>query len=388
MRLINVKTFKQADRFENNLIPPYAILSHRWGDNELSYKDFLNTTEDTINQDFAKVARACSQAKQTGLDWMWIDTCCIDKTSSTELSMSINSMFRWYRDAQVCFAYLDDVNPPNKGKVDDQMRKSKWFTRGWTLQEMLASRDMQFFDANWAPLGSRSQLSAVISSVTRISPKHLEDFRGASVAQKMSWMADRVTTEEEDTAYCMLGIFDLNMDLRYGEGRKAFMRLQEMIISSIPDESIFAWTTDKVKYSGLLAPWPDCFRDSGDIVLRPENFKPREPYQMTVQGLRFPAPITEDEGYFGLSLQCWRMQNNEWMAVVVSLSSKGGYWKRYKCNELGGKRSVELETSSAYRFWNVICCGLSNTPRTLEIYIPQRHVFKSERLAGGVQQIP
>ena len=383
MRLINVHTFKQADRFKDNRTPAYAILSHRWRENEISYQDFLNTTKDALYIGFAKVAHACAQAKQTGLDWIWIDTCCIDKTSSTELSMSINSMFRWYRDAQVCFAYLDDVNPLNRDKVEDKLEdhilKSKWFTRGWTLQEMLASRDMQFFDANWVPLGSRSQLSTVISRATKISPEHLEDFRGASVAQKMSWMADRVTTEAEDMAYCMLGIFDLNMDLRYGEGKKAFIRLQEMIISSIPDESVFAWRSDKIESSGLLAPWPDCFRDSGDIVLRPDmNSKPREAYQMTAQGLRFPAPFAwilrpNEKRIISLSLKCWRMQKRKLRAVVIFVSNARGYWKRIRCNELGGRRGVKIETKGRF---------IGAVPPTQQIYIPQRDVV-THRLIDG-----
>ena len=377
MRLINVHTFKQADRFEDNRTPPYAILSHRWTENEISYQEFLNITKDALNTGFAKVANACAQAKQTGLDWIWIETCCIDKTSSAELSMSINSMFRWYRDAKVCFAYLDDVDPTNKDNVEDQILKSKWFTRGWTLQEMLASRDMQFFDANWEPLGLRSQLSAVISRATRISPEHLEDFRDASVAQKMSWMAGRATTVEEDMAYCMLGIFDLYMDLRYGEGMKAFIRLQEMIISSSPDESIFAWRSDKLESSGLLAAWPDCFRDSGDIVLRPDkDSRPREPYQMTAQGLRFPTPLywrtpPHSKGNMKLSLKCWRMQQGKLRAVVIFLSHAGGYWQRIKCNELGGARRVKLV--SGYPG--------GHTPR--QIYIPQRDIV-THRLTDGL----
>ncbi len=379
MRLINVHTFKQADRFKDNRTPPYAILSHRWTENEISYQEFLNITKDALNTGFAKVANACAQAKQTGLDWIWIDTCCIDKTNSTELTMSINSMFRWYRDAKVCFAYLDDVDPINKDKVEDQILKSKWFTRGWTLQEMLASRDMQFFDANWAPLGSRSQLSAVISRATRISPEHLEDFRVASVAQKMSWMANRVTTEEEDTAYCMLGIFDLNMALIYGEGKKAFIRLQEMIISSIPDESIFAWRSDKIESSGLLAPWPDCFRDSGDIVLRPgKDSKVREAYQMTNQGLRFPAPIVwrwraNEERNISLSLKCWRMQKQKLRAVVIFVSSAGGYWKRIRCNELGGAKRVKIETKQRF---------IRGIQPTQQIYIPQGDVVPHRLIDG------
>ena len=398
MRLINVHTFKQVDRFKDNRIPPYAILSHRWGENEISYqdflkpikyflnamkyflnstKDFLYSTKDTLNTGFAKVAHACAQAKKTGLDWIWIDTCCIDKTSSAELSTSINSMFRWYRDAQVCFAYLDDVDALNKDMVEDQILKSRWFTRGWTLQEMLASRNMQFFDANWAPLGSRSQLSAVISRATRISPEHLEDFSSASVAQKMSWMADRVTTEEEDMAYCMLGIFDLNMYPMYGEGKKAFIRLQEMIISSIPDESVFAWRSDKIGSSGLLAPWPECFRDSGAVVLQPGEIRTREAYQMTAQGLRFPVPITEYARDIELSLQCWRMKGKELRAIVICLSYTGGYWKRIECNFWGATTYINLELSTTARSWH------PNTGPTRQIYIPQRDVV-THRLIDGL----
>ena len=377
MRLLNVRTFEQADQFQNNRKPPYAILSHRWGENELSYQDFLNTSKTALRTGSSKIAHACAQARQAGLDWIWIDTCCIDRTSSTELSRSINSMFKWYQDAQVCFAYLEGVDSQKKVitkvEVEDQILKSEWFRRGWTLQEMLASSEMEFFDANWAPLGSRSQLAPVISRATRISLGHLKDFRSASVAQKMSWMADRVTAEEEDTAYCMLGIFDLNMDLRYGEGKKAFPRLQEMIISSIPDESVFAWTSNTMESCGLLAPWPDCFRDSGDIVLQPKKCpEPRGPYQMTSQGLMFPAPITyvvkrNERKDIKLSLKCWMMRQQKWRAVVLFLSNAEGYWKRVRCSELGGARKVKLYTKGRF---------MRGIPWTQNIYIPQKNIVK------------
>ena len=378
MRLINVHTYEQTDRFKDNRTPPYAILSHRWTDSEISYQDFTSTDflSTTLDAGPSKIIGACTLAKEKLLDWIWIDTCCIDKTSGPELSRSINSMFQWYQDAQVCFVYLADVNSQNKDipEVQDQILKSEWFTRGWTLQEMLASSEINFRDVNWKPLGTRSQLTRIISRATKIVPEYLEDFRSASIAQKMSWMADRVTTEDEDTAYCMLGIFDINMDLRYGEGKKAFRRLQEMIISGSPDETIFAWRSDKIKSSGLLAPWPDCFRGSGNIFLLPDK-KPsplttRGAYQMTNQGLRFPIPAQNrsmtEVREFKLTLKCWFPQQGKWMAVVIFLSSIGGYWKRIRCNDLGKAMKVQVCIANLF----------SNRPITEDLYIPQRVINK------------
>ena len=397
MRLINTHTFESKDRFKDNRTPPYAILSHRWGEHELTYQEFLNTSKAVFdspsaqlgtdrNSGASKIANACAQAKQAGLEWMWIDTCCIDKTSSAELGKSINSMFKWYQEAQVCYAHLADVNlsgqTKNKAEVENEVLNSEWFRRGWTLQEMLAPREMQFFDASWGPLGSRNQLTPVISKAARISPEHLKDFRGASIAQKMSWMADRETSEEEDMAYSVLGIFDLNMDLRYGEGRKAFGRLQEMIITSSTDESIFAWRSDAFESSGLLAPWPDCFRHSGNVILRPDKIShARESYQMTSQGLKFPAPImlVKNIEFKGpeylmsgmskdvdLSIQCWTMEQGELRAVVLFLSKNGGYWKRVRCGELGTAKKVKMKSWTQF-----------GAPAfSLDIYIPQKEVVK------------
>ncbi|KAK3174150.1 hypothetical protein OEA41_001394 [Lepraria neglecta] len=394
MRLIDVNTFKQQDQFGHNQTPPYAILSHRWGKHEVSYQNFTDTPKDDFhdgllreaidkNAGASKIAHACAQARKAGLEWIWIDTCCIDKTNSTELSRSINSMFKWYEGAQICFAHLADVDAKNtsEGEVAGAIQNSEWFKRGWTLQEMLASRSILFLDANWEPLGSRSELTPLISRATRISPEHLRDFRRANIAQKMSWMADRTTTEEEDMAYCMLGIFDLNMDLRYGEGKKAFVRLQEMIIGSSSDESIFAWRLEKFESSGLLAPWPDCFRYSGDVMLRLDKISyTRAAYQMTGQGLRFPAPLylvwdvenKTPSHFFGaknkvveMTIQCWTMQQGKLRAIVLFLDRVGGYWKRVRCGEWGSAKKVRME------HWMQ-----PGGARSYDIYIPQREIVK------------
>ena len=392
MRLINVDTFKQQDRFEHNRNPPYAILSHRWGEHEVSYQAYMDTSQTDLhrrlsipgtgqNAGFSKIAGACAQAREAGLEWLWVDTCCIDKFNNTELSRSINSMFKWYESAQVCFVYLADVDSRQPG-VANAIQHSEWFRRGWTLQEMLASKDLQFFDASWQPLGSGCYLAPLLSKGARISEKHLVDFRTASIAQKMSWMANRVTTEEEDIAYCMLGIFDLNMELLYGEGKKAFTRLEELIITKSSDESIFAWRSSRFESSGLLAPWPDCFRDSGDVVLRPGKISyARADFQMTGQGLRFPAPmylvydveqktiahaLGAKKKVVEMAMQCWIGDERDPRAIVLYLNKVGGYWKRIKCDEWGLAKKVKMSPTITP----------SSAP-PYDIYIPQRQVLES-----------
>ena len=168
-------------------------------------------------------------------------SCCIDKTSSAELSEAINSMFRWYSRSKVCYAYLIDV--PYDG-FDDSLPKSCWFTRGWTLQELLAPSSVVFYSAEWTRIGDGEALISVLRNVTRIDEGILlrtKSLGRVSVAEKMSWAATRETTRAEDMAYCLLGIFDINMPLLYGEGKRAFQRLQEEILRNSQDQSLFAW---------------------------------------------------------------------------------------------------------------------------------------------------
>ena len=220
----------------------------------------------------------------------WIDTCCIDKSSSAELSEAINSMFRWYRAAQVCYAYLSDVSENERDHYDigSAFRESKWFTRGWTLQELLAPRTVIFYNCGWCETGNKRSLETLISAITGI--EHLFGFEKASVAQKMSWASKRETLREEDMAYCLLGLFGVNMPPLYGEGGKAFLRLQNEIMKVSDDESIFAWVDDTMPNAigGLLARSPAAFKDSWDIEkcysLSSQNLVP--PYLMTNKGLQ------------------------------------------------------------------------------------------------------
>ncbi|KAM0419079.1 hypothetical protein ACHAPT_012018 [Fusarium lateritium] len=242
MRLLHVDS-GEIEEFISDDIPPYAILSHTWGKQEITLADWETMEEAKVRKmrGYAKIQYCRDQAKKDGLKWVWVDTCCIDKTSSAELSEAINSMFRWYKNAAVCYAYLSDVDD-----LTQSMPKSRWFTRGWTLQELLAPDLLVFYSAEWQHLGTKSQLSRLLVSITLIEEEYLlgKDPQLASVAKRMSWASRRNTLRVEDMAYCLLGIFDINVPLIYGEGKKAFQRLQGEILRSAPyDHTLFAWGT-------------------------------------------------------------------------------------------------------------------------------------------------
>ena len=163
-------------------------------------------------------------AAADGFHYIWIDTCCIDKASSAELSEAINSTYRWYHESGVCYAYLADV-PPNA--VDNEFAKSRWFTRGWTLQELIAPLTVIFLNKEWQKIGIKSSRQRIISEVTGIPANILlgGDLERASIAQKISWASKREITRIEDIAYCLMGIFSINMPMLYGEGERVFIRL-------------------------------------------------------------------------------------------------------------------------------------------------------------------
>ncbi|KAH6616409.1 heterokaryon incompatibility protein-domain-containing protein, partial [Boeremia exigua] len=221
MRLLNARTI-ELESFIGDY-PSYAILSHCWGEDEVLFTDLLDLTEAKKKQGFSKVEKTCEQAVKDGFDYVWIDTCCIDKSSSAELSEAINSMFAWYRNSDKCYAYLADVDGLG------EFAHSKWFTRAWTLQELLAPSHLQnggksgmdFFSRQWVKLGSKSDLSTRIRDVCGIEKAYLEgqNIYSASISMRMSWAAERQATRSEDIAYSLLGMFDVNMPLLYGEGK-------------------------------------------------------------------------------------------------------------------------------------------------------------------------
>ncbi|KAK1832030.1 vegetative incompatibility protein HET-E-1 [Podospora conica] len=248
MRLLNTSTLEMREFISDDDRPRYATLSHTWGEQEISFAQWQNRHASPIEATLggAKILACCRQALSDGFEWVWVDTCCIDKSSSAELSEAINSMFRWYRDAELCYAYLSDVPsaPTSSQEAQDAVQISRWFLRGWTLQELVAPKDLRFYSKDWRPLGTKAQFADMISKMTKIGTRFLfgDNLDLASIAQKMAWAAKRQTTRSEDQAYCLLGIFDINIPLLYGEGSKAFQRLQETLLTTYPeDQSLFVW---------------------------------------------------------------------------------------------------------------------------------------------------
>ncbi|KAI5984907.1 heterokaryon incompatibility protein-domain-containing protein [Pisolithus orientalis] len=267
----------------------YAILSHRWGD-EVGYEEMTGLMKmeerkrDAVRQrnGYQKIIKSCEQASKDGYELLWIDTCCIDKRSSSELSEAINSMYRWYQNAQVCYAYLHDVDESafpterDRDKFSESGGWPEWFMRGWTLQELIAPKQVEFFNKDWAPIGNKRHLASTLERVTGVPSEVLRDGLSAkrlSVAQIMSWAAGRKTTRVEDRAYSLMGLFRVNMPMLYGEGKKAFQRLQLEIIRVSSDHSIFAWNPSKPRTGSVLAEDPSDFRDSRFIeIVKPDKF--------------------------------------------------------------------------------------------------------------------
>jgi len=318
MRLINCTTLRLEEYFGSKT-PIYSILSHTWGRDEVSFTDF--TTDRALvetKEGFQKIYFTCKQALQDDILYAWVDTCCIDKSSSAELSEAINSMFRWYENAAVCYVYLSDVSSDD---FENTFSNSRWFSRGWTLQELLAPSRIVFYDKYWKSLGSRKTLIDHISEITRIEVRALlwkekviyqpdKTLNAFCIAKRMSWVSRRETTRIEDTAYCMLGIFNINMPLLYGEGQRAFTRLQEEIIKSSNDNSILAWGLDYLRWDSMqqvissmservnilnnsenfLASSPKDFKDCHDLEYATI---PSLPFSMNNVGLQIQLPLVK-----------------------------------------------------------------------------------------------
>lgn len=310
MRLLNTGTLELREFFEKDT-PPYAILSHRWGEQEILYQDMIPSANRSVTKNkfgYSKLQGSCRLAQKQGYRWIWIDTCCIDKSSSAELTEAINSMYQWYGAAQVCYVYLNDV------KSHDTLTGSKWFTRGWTLQELIAPDQVEFYARTWAFLGTKRSLVRSIAEKSGVDVQVLMggDPLDMSVARRMYWASNRVTTRVEDEAYCLLGLFGVNMPLIYGEGRKSFRRLQEEIIRSSDDQSILAWYATEESDGtpvDFLASRASDFLESGDIAAYPYRRTGKEAMMITNQGLtlelvlrsfrRDETAVTEDGQLFG-----------------------------------------------------------------------------------------
>ncbi|KAF9222189.1 hypothetical protein BS17DRAFT_681101, partial [Gyrodon lividus] len=241
--------------------------SHRWGIGEPEFRDMSSKIYGKkpvpVGPGYDKLVRFCEIAeKDYGCAYAWSDTCCINKESSAELEEAIRSMYRWYEEASMCII----LHLAKSSSVED-FAKEPWFTRGWTLQELLAPRRSRFFGKDWTPICPKEEESSgdvrlrsdgpftyhndrasgfmleALSQVTDIDINSLREFErwSTSIHETMSWASKRETTRVEDVAYSLLGIFDISMPMAYGEGERAFHRLMEAIAQRSTDPTLFAW---------------------------------------------------------------------------------------------------------------------------------------------------
>ncbi|KAI2617895.1 HET-domain-containing protein [Hypoxylon sp. NC1633] len=405
MWLINCRTLKFQEFVQN--VPAYAILSHTWGEDEVSFSE-MRDRDSTSRKDrrFDKIDATCRVALEYGLKYAWVDTCCIDKSSSAELSEAINSMFAWYKGAATCFVFLSDFtsfskeslaeivasfdsredlekqeensykDPPDltikeinlRDKVKKGLGNCKWFSRGWTLQELIAPSRVNFYDKDWNCFGSKLQLASVLAWITGIDTSVLKGNKPLDevlIARRMSWASNRTTTRVEDIAYCLLGIFDINMPLLYGEGKKAFTRLQEEIIRSSHDLSIFAWKSDVEdlrRYRGLMANSPAEFKGCQRLVKPSFEWNNAGEYGLTSRGLRTEGLLrigrgaVREVGSYFLSLNCVDERQSKFILAVSlrqygpSLFARRGPWQRTTVFDLNVYSAAKLRKPQ------YICC--------------------------------
>ncbi|KAF2820201.1 HET-domain-containing protein [Ophiobolus disseminans] len=372
MRLINVRTLELSEFFGED-IPRYAILSHRWGRDEVGFEMFsTNPTKARKMRGFKKIQLCASQTKRDGLAWCWVDTCCIDKRSSSELSEAINSMFQWYEQAVYCYAYLEDVSPSSPDELPSvvieqlqhvQVLGSEWFLRGWTLQELLAPKELRFYSKKWREMGSKHSLSHSISRRFGIAEPILVGkmpLDSVNIAQRMRWASARKTSRIEDIAYSLMGIFDVNMPLLYGEGRKAFIRLQEEIIKRSTDHSIFTWKdvhATQTAFRSLLARSPAEFENCKGVV----SLSSSVPFAITNLGMSIllplePVDVFNPNEYLAV-LNCASEQNGKYFAIRLRRTSpKSNQFTRVRTNTL-----YEIESK-----------GMS---KATELYVPEKLPF-------------
>ena len=354
--------------FHDDAATKYAILSHRWiAPTEVDYEEIVDLVKLDVEErkeirqrlGYRKILDTCRQAKRDGYEWVWVDTCCIDKRSSAELSEAINSMYRWYKNSRVCYAYLHDISDssfpiePNTTAYPSFGGWPEWFSRGWTLQEMIASRNLRFFNKYWQPIGDKKTLAPTLSNITRVPQNVLIDGLSGNrpcVAQIMSWAANRTTTRVEDRAYSLMGLLDVNMSTLYGEGKKAFHRLQLKIIHSLNDHSIFAWKfgSQSVWPSSILADDPSFFRDCSEMELMdPDDF---------IQHLNkhFPGqlPSIDQESFSTFPVTNRGIQI--WMVLRLYRNSDSVFqaWLPCRYNQLESPATVNLAlwNSNYYRY--------------------------------------
>ncbi|KAF9224474.1 hypothetical protein BS17DRAFT_779877 [Gyrodon lividus] len=243
----------------------YAVLSHRWYDDreEPTFQGFSSRKTKSL-QGYKKLLRFCKKARnEYGCILAWADTCCIDKTSSSELDEAIRSMFRWYTNSSICITYLGDSATPA------DFHDETWFTRGWTLQELLAPARLKFYGKSWIPISHSSndkQDTAILNAISRVTNIPEDDIASfvpgtQKVRERMMWASKRRTTRIEDIAYSLIGMFDVSLTIAYGEGDRAFYRLMVEVVQSCYEWDIFLFEGDSSSFHFALPQSPNSYHE-------------------------------------------------------------------------------------------------------------------------------
>ncbi|KAK4892229.1 hypothetical protein LTR27_009238 [Elasticomyces elasticus] len=383
MRLINTDSLMLQEFIDADSAPKYAILSHRWGDEGVTHKAWRKGRCTEGAKGYVKIVDACAFARARGQAWLWVDTVCINKDSSQDLSEAINSMWYYYQSATECYAYLGDVIATDPTVRIEQVIASDWFLRGFTLQELIAPERVIFTSSSWdiigfkyppnhdpsevrrleASMGPDVGLAEEIESVTGIPIDVLayaESRFVFSVAQRMSWMARRTTTRIEDMAYCLLGLFNINMPLLYGEREEAFSRFQREIFGRTEDETLLAWpftqplvtavptevlqarTMAYDEVLGIFASGPHCFKYALDTTGTRADVSP---LVLTGRGIQMTATLET-------SPRAYQTTNNPGLACLVLLAVDQSMWLPHS-----NPRVAPVETSRFCVFLSKLPCG-------------------------------
>lgn len=468
MRLLNVHT-RQLEEF-TGIIPSYAILSHTWTSEEVSLHDLASPDHEKKagrEKGYAKIDGLCAKTILDGYKYAWIDTCCIDKSSSAELSEAINSMYTWYKNSQKCYVYLEDVSAKDDRFLQNSsFRKARWFTRGWTLQELLAPVELEFYDEDWKYMfmvcienisllkpstlfcgnvawvftfmlcyhvtpelprergislkdnmlictqvdrrarnyvwwaGSKERFSSaqhirLLAQITRISEDVLRGgiISDTCIAARLAWASNRSTTRVEDTAYCLLGLLEVNMPLLYGEGTRAFLRLQQAIISMQNDNSLLAWgydllTSTNRNYNNrsVLAWSPAAFEGCRDFKALPENSargligsSGPFPSTMTNVGLQIVLPILPIDPANRVALAILNYTPDKDHLIVVPLVYTGPLGKGHFHRALGSLPFlIDISRYCNTKSSKIRTSFLRRKPKTMHILLQEYHFAEED----------
>ena len=395
----------------------YAILSHCWCavEDELPFNEVRDLSIDAVDKlqgrgGFEKVFRACNKARADGIEWLWAAPYCISLENNTDLSEAVNAMYRWYVNSKRCYAYLHDVNTYSSS-MKTCLNNSKWFLCGWTLQGLIAPSDIEFVDCHWIKIDDKTDMISALKDITGIPqdvlthglppPHHPQR---PSVAQIMSWAANRRTRRAEDQAYSLVGLFGVYMEIRYGEKENAFQRLQEAIIKEYNDHSIFAWF-DNVRNGSVLADNPSCFLGSFNVVrLDPPiafasecptdialTVKAHKRLHVTKRGIEIWLPVTSLSGSRNpvqAKLACCRKGNPNLITIdlSVALCDYDALFLRHTASDILSEKPEFQRLHLVYRQSRLIHQAFVGRTRPDKTFI-ERHVSRLDSSLGNASDI-